>query len=329
MSPLADSFAEQLEAACRFLREGDDFLVVAHVNPDGDAISSTLAVGEMLGRLGKRYTMINETGNPPKFAFLAGDRAIENDASRPEIAFTRVITVDCADYSRVGSVRARILPGTPLLNIDHHPTNDGFGTANLLQPEAAATAQILYSLIEKLGLVWNRELAAFIYTGLLTDTGGFRYANTTPEVMRIASELLGWGVPGSELAERLLERLTLTQVKLLQKGLASLTFSHEGRIAWVSISYSDIQELQAASDDLENLVNYPRNIEGVEVGLLFKETKPGSFKVSLRSAGTVNVAEVARLFGGGGHVRAAGCTVEGSLEEAVARVVREAGKAWA
>lgn len=322
--PLAD----QLDAACRFLREGDDFLVAAHVNPDGDAISSTLAVGEILRRLGKRYTLINETGNPPKFAFLAGDRVIEDDSLQPNLAFSRVITVDCADYDRLGSVRRHILPDTPLLNIDHHPTNDGFGTVALLQPEAAATAQILYSLIQKLGLEWDKELATFVYTGLLTDTGGFRYANTTPEVMATASELLGWGVPGSELAERLLERLTLKQVRLLQRGLSSLSFSHGGRLAWVSVSHSDIQELEATSDDLENLVNYPRNIEGVEVGLLFKEIKPGSVKVSLRSAGTVNVAEVARLFGGGGHVRAAGCTVEGSLEHAVERVTGEAGKAW-
>jgi phosphoesterase RecJ-like protein len=329
MSRLSPPFADQLEAACRFLRDGDDFLVVAHVNPDGDAISSTLAVGEILRQLGKRYTLLNETGNPAKFAFLAGDRVIENDSLHPEIDFQRVVTVDCADYDRLGSVRDRILQGTPLLNIDHHSTNDGFGTACLIQPEAAATAQILYALVNQLGLAWDRELATFIYTGLLTDTGGFRYANTTPEVMAIASRLLGWGVPGSELAERLLERLTLMQVRLLQRGLASLSFSHDGRISWLSVSYRDIQELGVTQDDLENLVNYPRNIEGVEVGLLFKELQPGVFKVSLRSSGTVNVAQVAQVLGGGGHIRAAGCTMPGSYQDVVLRVTAEVGKAWA
>lgn len=328
MSGPLPPFSEQLQEACRFLREGDDFLVVSHVNPDGDAIGSTLAIGEILAQLGKRFTMINETGIPPKFAFLAGDRVILDDSLAPAVAFKQVITVDCADYTRVGKVRDRITAGMPLLNIDHHPTNDGYGTARLLQADAAATAEILYTLIQELALPWNRELATFIYTGLLTDTGGFRYANTTPRVMKIASDLLEWGVPGSEIAKRLLEQLTLAQVKLLQKGLGSLTFSHGGKIAWVSISHSDIEELEATNDDLENLVNYPRNIEGVEVGLLFKELKPGSFKVSLRSAGQVNVAEVARFFGGGGHVRAAGCTLDGTLDEAVEQVTREAGKAW-
>ncbi|WP_058303977.1 DHH family phosphoesterase [Gorillibacterium timonense] len=329
MSASKALFSEQLKEAARFLREGDDFLVVSHVNPDGDAISSTLAVGEILTQLGKRFTMINDSGNPTKFAFLAGDRIILNDSLHPSVSFKQVVTVDCADYARVGKVMERIPEGTPLLNIDHHRTNDGFGTVQLLHPDAAATAEILYSLINELSLTWNRELATFIYTGMLTDTGGFRYANTNPEVMKIASELLQWGVPGSELAVRLLERLTLSQVRLLQKGLGSLSFSHGGKIAWICISHSDIEELGATSDDMDNLVNYPRNIEGVDVGILFKEMKPGIFKVSLRSAGEVNVAEVASFFGGGGHIRAAGCTVTGSLEEVVADVVREAGKAWA
>ncbi|MEO3945055.1 bifunctional oligoribonuclease/PAP phosphatase NrnA [Gorillibacterium sp. CAU 1737] len=329
MSGSLPLFSEQLKEAARFLREGNDFLVVSHVSPDGDAISSTLALGEILTQLGKRYTLINESGNPAKFAFLAGDRVILNDAEEPEVSFSQVVTVDCADYARLGRVRDRIAEETPLLNIDHHPTNDAFGTVALLRPDAAATAEVLYALIEELGLTWNRDLATFIYTGLLTDTGGFRYSNTTSGVMKIASKLLDEGVPANTLAERLLERLTFTQVRLLQRGLSTLALSPDGKIAWVSITHSDIEELGATSDDLDNLVSYPRNIEGVELGILFKETKPGIFKVSLRSNGEVNVAQLAQAFGGGGHVRASGCSIPGTLDEVVARVLEEAGKAWA
>lgn len=326
MSSTTLPLTEQLADAARFIHEGDHFLVVSHVNPDGDAISSTLAVGEILKQLGKSFILINDARVPDKFSFLSNGRIIVDASTRPALSFDRVIAVDCADYERVGRVKDLIAADVPLLNIDHHSTNNAYGASQLISPDAAATAEVLYHLVKTLGLAWNKDLASFIYTGLLTDTGGFRYANTSPSVMRIAAEMLDYGISGPDIAERLLERLTMTQMLLLKRALGSLSFGLMGQVCWLSVSYEEAQELQVSSEDMEGLVNYPRNIEGVEVGLLFKEVAPGRFKVSMRSAGKVNVAELALSFGGGGHVRASGCTITGSLDEVVHQVLMKLEK---
>ncbi|WP_159884313.1 DHH family phosphoesterase [Paenibacillus puerhi] len=321
-------YAVQLQAAADFIRKHDDFLVVSHVQPDGDATGSTFGVAWMLHALGKSFTLINEGPMPSKFHYMAGPHPIWNfEQKEPERMFAAVISVDCADFGRIGQVRRCFAPGFQLLNIDHHATNDSFGTVNLVQADAAATVEVLYDLAAELAVDCSDEWNVCIYSGLLTDTGGFRYSNTSPKVMRIASELLSRGVQGHELAERLLEKMTFAQVSLLKSSLTTLSFAHDKRVAWLSVSTDQLLASGASSEDMDGLVNYARNVEGVSVGILFKEKKPGVVKVSLRSGGEANVAEIAQRFGGGGHIRAAGCTVEGSLQEAIDRVVQEVGSA--
>ncbi|WP_438448266.1 DHH family phosphoesterase [Gorillibacterium sp. sgz5001074] len=320
----------QLEEAKAFILNQDRFLVVSHVNPDGDAIGSTLAVGHMLEQLGKSYIMMNEGAVPAKFSLLPGyadirDYSAWGSQDKPE--FQAVIAVDCADYERIGRVREWFPDAVPLLNIDHHPTNDAYGTANLIHPEAAATAQVLYDLTVTMALPWTKPFSTCIYTGLLTDTGGFRYSNTTPKVMQIASEMLRQGVNGNELADQLLEKLTFSHISILRKALSNLNFTSDKKIAWMSVSLDDIREAGADGGDMDGLVNYPRNVEGVEVGLLFKQSGNLLYKVSLRSAGLADVSAIAQRFGGGGHIRAAGCTVQGTLQEAVQQVLTEVERA--
>ncbi|GLI07129.1 phosphoesterase RecJ-like protein [Paenibacillus tyrfis] len=323
-------YAVQLQAAAEFIREQDDFLVVAHVQPDGDAAGSTFAVAWMLQSLNKRFTLINEGRIPDKFMYMAGPHAvIEYEKAPPERKFAAVISVDCADFERIGSVSECFEPERKLLNIDHHATNDGFGTVNLVRSDAAATVEVLYDLALELNLEFTPELNDCIYTGLLTDTGGFRYSNTTPKVMQIAADMLARGVKGHELAERLLETMTLGQVSLLKRSLNTLSFAHSNKVAWLSVTLDDLSATDASSEDMDGLVNYARNVEGVEVGMLFKEKEPGIVKVSFRSGGLADVAALAQKFGGGGHVKAAGCTIRGSMSEAVERVVREVGMALA
>lgn len=322
------SYAEMLETAKQFIHSHGRFLIVSHVNPDGDAISSTLAVSWMLEQLGKSYVTVNEDVLPSRFDYLWGNEGWIVTAELPEeVAYDAIISVDCADYSRIGSIADRLPPGIPHLNIDHHSTNNGFGTCVLIRDEAAATAEILYDLANALNLTWSKELADCIYTGLLTDTGGFRYANTTPTVFRIASQLVEYGVQGSDLAQLLLERISASHVRLLQISLAGLSFDFGGQLAWISVSLQDIEDTKATNEDLEGLVNYPKNIEGVEVGLLLKEVSHGVYKASLRSNDRVDVAAIAQRFGGGGHVRAAGCTLKGSLVEVSEQLVKEVGLA--
>jgi phosphoesterase RecJ-like protein len=321
-------WAMDLQEAATFLRERDDFLIVSHVQPDGDAISSTVAVGWLLEKLGKKFTMLNEGPVPARLRFLwKSSEIITADDTQPERQYRNVICVDCADFARVGRTNQWFAQDAELLNIDHHPTNDGFGRVNLMKFHAAATAEILFELLDELGLDLDVDIATAIYTGLLTDTGGFRYSNTSPIVMAMASRLLEAGVNGPELAELLLERMTLGQLRIIQRGLSRLSFSPDQRISWLWVNSEDMEESGATNDDLEGLVNYPRNIEGIEVGLLFKQNGQESVKVSLRSAGRVNVAAVAQHFGGGGHVRAAGCRLTDSLSEVIRQVVDVVQKA--
>jgi phosphoesterase RecJ-like protein len=322
----ATEYSQQLAAAAKFIEQHDDFLVVSHIQPDGDAASSTYAIGWLLSQLGKTFTMINEGAMPSKFSYLWGNNhVLDFSKAIPNRLYQTIISVDCADFSRMGRISTLFDDQVQLLNVDHHPTNDRFGSCHLIKHDAAATVQILYDLAIHMKLVPDLEFGDCIYTGLLTDTGGFRYSNTSPEVMKIGANLLALGVKGSEIAEQVLERITYSQIVLLQKALSTLSFAHERKLAWLAVSLADLELTGASSDDLDGLVNYPRNVEGVEVGMLFKEKAVGVIKVSLRSSGLVDVAAIAQSLGGGGHVRASGCTIQGTLEEAVARMVQEVG----
>lgn len=314
----------ELHQSKQFLMEHDHFLVVSHVQPDGDAVSSTLAVGWLLSCLGKNYVMVNEGPIPKRMDYLwQADQIHDLSAAPLERKFEHVICVDCADFRRVGTTKEWFADGVKLLNIDHHPTNDAFGTVNMVVPDAAATAEILYDFVSYMGLELNKEVATALYTGILTDTGGFRYASTTPKVMEIASRLLEYGVDGPALSELLLEQMTLPQLRLLTRALNGLQISEDGLIAWVSITDEDLQATGASHEDMEGIVNYPRNIQGVETGLLFKVINEQAVKVSMRSAGKVDVAKVAKHFGGGGHIRAAGARMEGTLDMIIPQVLEQ------
>ncbi|MGG1661370.1 DHH family phosphoesterase [Brevibacillus sp. NRS-1366] len=309
-----------LEAA-RFMREHDRFLVLSHVNPDGDATGSALGVVLILEQLGKDYVVVNEGETPSKFHFLPRFDRLRNLSKQPlDEKFGAVIAVDCADESRMGDVRSLFGSEALLLNIDHHPTNDGFGTVNLIRTDAAATAEILFEVAEELGVAFNEELALCIYTGLLTDTGGFRYSNTSPRVMEIASRLLSYGVKPGEVAERCLEEITFAHVKILRRALQNLQLSHQNLVATITVSIADFAETGAEREDAGGLVNYCRNIEGVEVGVSFVESEPGVVKVSMRARDRVDVSVIAKQLGGGGHAKAAGCTIRGSLPEVKQKV---------
>ncbi|MED0677937.1 bifunctional oligoribonuclease/PAP phosphatase NrnA [Aneurinibacillus thermoaerophilus] len=328
------SYQASLEAAVRFIHRHQHFLVVNHVNPDGDATGSLLAMGWLLRQLGKRVTLVNEGETPAKFSFLPGADAIVNMSTRTEHdTYDAVITCDCADFARIGEVAAWFAPKCELLNIDHHPTNDLFGDVNLVRIDAAATAEVIFDLVKFMELTINAELATCLYTGLLTDTGGFRYSNTTPRVMEAASELLKHGVEPARIAEQVLETITKAHVELLRRALQTLELMDGDRAAYLTVTLADMAKTGAGNDDTEGLVTYARNIEGVEVGVLYKEVAGGKVKVSFRSRSEVDVAAIAKSLGGGGHIRAAGCTVEGTLAEVkavvsqkVSAVLRKSGE---
>lgn len=298
------------------MRKHDRFLIISHVNPDGDTTSSALATALMLEELGKTYVIVNEGETPAKFGFLPRFEHIRNlSTDVVDETFSAVIAVDAADSRRMGDVRHLFSSDAVLLNIDHHPTNDRFGHTNVIRTDAAATAEIMFELMEAGGFTCTNELAVCVYTGLLTDTGGFRYSNTSPNVMEIAAKLLRYGVKPGEIAERCLEEITLEHVQILRRSLQSLRLTHNKLVASLRVTHQDLVETGASSEDASGLVNYGRNIEGVDVGLSFVETEPGVVKVSFRARNQVDVSRIAKSLGGGGHAKAAGCTLKGSIDE--------------
>lgn len=324
------SYIAQIEKAYRFMQERNNFLVVSHIQPDGDAIGSTLAVGWLLRQWNKSFVMVNENSVPNKLGCLPMSDQIRTYEEHDPITFKpfkTVICVDCSSYARIGKITRWIAEKAHILNIDHHSTNDRYGEVAVIREDAAATVEILFDLFTSYGIVFDIDVATMLYTGLLTDTGGFRYHNTSSHVMSIASQLLRLGVDGHNITTRLLEKKSMAQIRLIQRSLATLSFSKDQRIGWLYITLQDMIDTGAQNEDVEGLVNYPRNIEGVEVGLLFKQTDLLEVKVSMRAIGPLNVAEIAQHFGGGGHIRAAGCEVAGELNKVITDVIEQVGRA--
>lgn len=294
-----------------FLQEANHVLITAHLHPDGDAISSTLATAAICRALGIPYTMVNDSVVPERFYFLsrASDVLVPNQINRK---FNYVIALDCADEHRMGDVRELFADDAKICNIDHHATNDLYGEINMVVPYASSTVEIIYDWVEELGIPWDKELATYVYTGLLTDTGGFRYSNTTSKVLKQAANLVDLNIDHHLIADRMLETISVRELQILQVALTTLQVSPNGKIAWMTLQKKDFERFEATSDDIGSIVNYARNIEGVDVGILFR-AESDHIKVSLRSREIVDVGEVAKLFGGGGHARAAGCAMNGEI----------------
>jgi phosphoesterase RecJ-like protein len=299
-------------SATKTLQNASQILVVSHVNPDGDAIGSTLAVGNMVESLSIPVTLVNESPIPDKIASLPGAEKIQFPSQVSE-RFAVIIAVDAADISRIGNCQQLFADNPIIINIDHHATNDYFGTINVVKSDAAATVEILYDWAEYLKIPISKQLATVLYAGLLTDTGGFRYSNTTSHTLRIAANLLDLGVASYELADRLLETISTSYLEQLKQSLATIQIDLDGKVAY----------LTSMEEDNEGLVNFARNIEGVDVGVLFRPKGEHHIKVSLRSRQLIDVSQIALSLGGGGHARAAGCTVEGTMDEAIEIVIQK------
>ncbi|RIV29352.1 bifunctional oligoribonuclease/PAP phosphatase NrnA [Alicyclobacillaceae bacterium I2511] len=302
---------------------GDDWLIVTHERPDGDAVGSALAVASLLTALGKGWRVLVEEPLPIRFSFLPGHGAVSLVQAMPDRQFTQVIAVDCADVHRYEYAAGYIEKSPVLINIDHHQTNPGYGTVALVDPLAAATCELVYHVTRALGVKLDENLSMCLYTGILTDTGGFSLPNTTREVHQIAAELLAGGVRPYDVAEPALESRTWEQMRLLQVALSHLVLSQNGRYATMFVTREMLNATGCTDDDAEGLVGFARSIDTVEVGMLFRETLDHRVKISLRSKRNVDVALIAQVFAGGGHMRAAGCTVAGSLPEVMKRVIEQ------
>ncbi len=312
-----------LAEAAQAIRESRSIVLACHVNPDGDALGSMLGLALALRPLGKDITCLSEDGVPDILRFLPGAEMIVRSTDNP--AFDLALVVDSGELSRVGeNVRPMVSRARRAVNIDHHVVAGTFGDIRVLDSGAASTAEIVYELLQTLEIAITPEIATCLFTGIITDTGSFRFQNVTPNTLRVAAVLLEAGAPPAHISENVFENKTFAGTRLLGHALSSLAQSPDGRVVWAHITAEDFHALGAIDAETEGVVNYVRGVRGAEVGILFREMENGRIRVSLRSREGVNVAEIAQDFGGGGHRMAAGCTLNVPLPDAETALVQAA-----
>jgi phosphoesterase RecJ-like protein len=309
------------------LKKSRRILVVSHANPDGDAIGALLATGLALRSMDKTVFMYNQSVIPAVYRFLPSVQAI-SQKTEPWIdqELDAIMVLDCGALERVGKMAPIIGKANTIINIDHHVTNTRFGHVHLIDADACATSEIIYRMIKQLNIDFTCPIATAIYTGILTDTGSFRFSNTNKAAFAICSEMIANGANPYEVAQHVYGHYSLGRIKLLNLALDSLEISPNGRMSIMSLTQGMLDETGTQAEDIDGIINYARRIEDVKVAALIHEEAGNGrerrqYHVSLRSDGNVNVARIAARFGGGGHANAAGFSVEAALPELKDKIV--------
>ncbi|MFQ5560977.1 MAG: bifunctional oligoribonuclease/PAP phosphatase NrnA, partial [Nitrospinota bacterium] len=307
-------------------KERDTFLLSTHVDPDGDAISSVLAMGWLLDKLGKKNQMVIQDEIPYKLRFLAGSTKIQTMRkgasleTEPEV----VICLDAPNLSRIGTVSDLLPPGVEVINIDHHESNGFFGAVNIVDKKACSSTEIVFNIVEKYTFPLDRDVAEQIYTGILIDTGRFRFSNTTPKALSISSKLLLAGARPDYIAEWLFHTNSFETITGLRELLNTMQLFLGDQLAVSSFSNTFLTELEGNKMETEGFVNFTLSIDTVKVAALLRESEPGIIRGSLRSkTDAINVNKIAGTFGGGGHARAAGFRCEGSVSDVTQKLLRK------
>ncbi|MBT3257139.1 MAG: bifunctional oligoribonuclease/PAP phosphatase NrnA [Deltaproteobacteria bacterium] len=325
--PLPDT----LKRISGVLSEGNRFLMMTHEDPDVDGLGSMLALGKSLTDLGKEVViLILKPLNPP-LALLTGAEEMftvlkPGGVSEAEREFDAVLALDCAERERLGACVSAWSGGSLTINLDHHETNTFFGQHNLVDVNSSSTGELVYRLIRTGGFPLDFEIAENLFAAIQSDTGSFRYSNTTSNAMRISADLMEYGVNPWEISQKILNGYGPARLKLLAGALARVEFHNEGRIGMMTLSREMFEESGALGSDCEGFVDYPRHVDGVELAVMIRERDVNTYKFSIRSNAWVNVAELASHFGGGGHAKAAGFTGNGSLGTLKKDFLLEAGR---
>lgn len=302
------------------INKSSKIAVTSHVVPDGDNIGSSLALCLALKKLNKQATYLIDDNIPGVYRFLKGAKEVERLSSFADLEYDLVIAMDCGDLERMGKVK-QLAEKTRLINIDHHISNTNFGEINLVEENASATAEIAYKLIKSMGIFIDKDMAECIYTGIVTDTGMFQYSNTSEETHSIAAELIIAGVNPADIFNKVYQNSPKEKIILIKEALQSLEFYSSDKISCITISKAQIDDIAGEDLDTEGIVNMARDIAGIEVAVFLKEKESNVVKVSLRSKSYVDVCAIAKGFGGGGHIRAAGCTITAGLEQAKQQLI--------
>jgi bifunctional oligoribonuclease and PAP phosphatase NrnA len=295
------------------IKNTDNFAIVSHTSPDGDSVGSMLGLFNALKEMGKSAEMFVDDTLPQKYSYLPGYDEIK-DINYAKGSYSCLIVLDCGDVDRLGGCRDLISKSDITINIDHHISNSLFGGLNVVDSNASSVGEMLYRLLKINGLEVSQNTSMCFYTSMLTDTGAFKYSNTTSETLSIAGDLINTGIDFSEIYNKVFDVKTINQVKLMSKVTATLETYLNDRVAVLQLTKDMLNECNAKEDDASEFINIARDIDGVEVAVFVKEVDSTKCRVSLRSRKFVDVRNVAEIFGGGGHIRASGCTVTGSID---------------
>ncbi len=306
-----------LKQIAELLARNDNFVITAHIHPDGDSLGSMLALNSYLLSLEKNVQMILDDDIPDLYKFLPGIQNISKPTDK-RVNADLLIVLDASDVNRIGKVRAIV--DAPIVNLDHHVSNVKFADYWYIDSQSAATGEIILQLLQLMQAKIDKAIADCLYTAIATDCGFFRYANTSASTLRYAAYLLECGVKPQEISEHL-ETKPLSSITTLVKVLETLEIYHHGQIAIITIS----TEILDTAENTEGFINYPRNIEGVEIAIMFKLVESDTARISMRSK-KADVSKIALSFGGGGHMRAAGCTVKGNITDTKGKVIQAAIK---
>lgn len=318
----------KVAAALEALTASRRVILTTHLNADGDGVGSQVALGTWLRGLGARVHVVNPTPFPEMYAFLlekvgepslvaeAGSAEAREACARADLA----VVLDTGEVHRIGRVKPMI-EHLKTLVVDHHPPGDQpIGGISFRDADACATGELVYDIMLASGGPWPDAALEGLYTAILTDTGSFRFSNSTPGAHRVVADLIAGGVDPERMHKLVYGGAPLRRLRLLKDALETLEVDEDGRVAWMTIPQDDEDAPKASADDLEGIVDYPRSVRGVEVGLLFRAAMGGT-KISFRSNGMVDVNALARRFGGGGHVKASGALVERPPDVVIPEVV--------
>ncbi len=313
----------EIEKFIAFINEENRFLLTSHQDPDGDSIGSLIGLGRFLRERGKDVIVYNDGSPPDKYRFLDPDNLIKYEKPPKTDKFNCAIVLDCPRIERIGFVRNLLADDAISVNIDHHRDNTMFGRINIVDESAAAVGEMLCEIMDNHAYPISREVAVPLYAALLSDTGGFRFANTTAACLRCAARLVEAGAEPKSIFDSIYSSYSIESLRLLGTALENMVSAAGGRICAMTIAKNDLDRTGARLENSEGFVDYTMKIPDTEIGILLKETGNAAAKVSLRSKGKIDVSAFALKYGGGGHREAAGFSTVGPLGDVLTKTIGE------
>ncbi len=295
------------------INEGQSFLITSHVRLDGDALGSELALFLILSDLGKKAVIYNQDDTPKNYYFLPAAQKIVHQFDNAQ-QYDAAFVLDCSELERVGDKAAEIGKIGKIINIDHHVSNGVFSALRILDTQASSTGELLYSLFKQMSYNMTPDVCTNLYAAILTDTGGFRYSSTRKETLWAAGNLVENGADPQWISENIYESDSPAKLKLLAKVLETLSLDLKNKVGSLVVTQNALRDTGASLEHTEGLVDIPRTVKEISISILYTQLADDYFKLSLRSKGSVNVEKIAKKFGGGGHVNAAGCTIKGKID---------------